>query len=190
MTPEDIGKDDRMDQYHADLTGTQFFNRYDGSSPNVPSTTGFISQVARSMGTLGPHAPMAHHRQQGKIPPRLKGILSFRPRVRTGSPSHREKSQRQKPYEESWYTKVHGRWYGKGVAEKVMNLQLYLNTILNTRVSRAIVQQLGLFKIKRGSNITPQIFHAFQQMAGSPSTIWTTSSLWNRPIRYWRFIQR
>lgn len=62
----------------------------------------------------------------------------------------------KKPYEEAWYAKVPGRWYGKGVAEKLMTLQLWLNTIVNIRVTRSRVSQLGLFTIRRGSGITPQ----------------------------------
>ncbi len=60
-----------------------------------------------------------------------------------------------KPYEEAWYSKVPGRWYGKGVAEKLMMLQVWLNTIVNIRINRAYVQQLGLFTIRRGSGVTP-----------------------------------
>jgi hypothetical protein len=62
----------------------------------------------------------------------------------------------QKPYEEAWYTRVPGRWYGKGVAEKVMMMQLYINIIVNIRITRAYVSQLGIFKIRSGSGITPQ----------------------------------
>lgn len=62
-----------------------------------------------------------------------------------------------KPYEEAWYSRVRGRWYGRGPAEKVMMLQLWLNIIVNIRINRSYVSQLGLFKIKRGSNITPQM---------------------------------
>lgn len=62
-----------------------------------------------------------------------------------------------KPYEECWYSKVRGRWYGRGPAEKVMMLQLWLNIIVNIRINRSYVSQLGIFKIKRGSGITPQM---------------------------------
>lgn len=61
-----------------------------------------------------------------------------------------------KPYEECWYIKVHGRWYGRGVAEKLIMLQFYLNTIVNIRITRSYLSQMGLFKIRRGSGITPQ----------------------------------
>jgi hypothetical protein len=52
---------------------------------------------------------------------------------------------------------VSGRWYGKGIAEKVMMLQLWINTISNIRLNRQRVNQLGIFKIKKGSGITPQM---------------------------------
>ena len=60
-----------------------------------------------------------------------------------------------KPYEECWYAKIPGRWHGKGVTEKLMMLQLWINTIVNIRINRSYVQQLGLFTIRRGSGVTP-----------------------------------
>jgi hypothetical protein len=59
-----------------------------------------------------------------------------------------------KPYEEGRYITVPGRWYGKGVAEKVISLQIWMNMIINIRITRATLSQLGIFKIRRGSNIT------------------------------------
>jgi len=59
-----------------------------------------------------------------------------------------------KPYEEGWYIRVPGRWYGKGVAEKLLSLQVWMNMIINIRITRATLSQLGIFKIRRGSNIT------------------------------------
>jgi hypothetical protein len=61
-----------------------------------------------------------------------------------------------KPYEEAWYEKVPGRWYGKGISEKLMPFQLYSNEVLNIRRNRNYVTQLGLFKVRKGSGITPQ----------------------------------
>lgn len=66
------------------------------------------------------------------------------------------KDNKNKGYEESWYTRVPGRWYGRGAAEKVMMLQLWVNTIVNIRINRSYVSQLGLWKIRQGSGITPQ----------------------------------
>lgn len=62
-----------------------------------------------------------------------------------------------KPYEEAWYSRVPGRWYGKGVAEKLMNLQIWLNTVVNIRINRHYISQLGIFKIKKNRGITPQM---------------------------------
>lgn len=61
-----------------------------------------------------------------------------------------------KPYEEGWWTRVPGRWYGRGVAEKAMMLQLWLNMVINMRINRSRVSQLGIFKYKKGAGITPQ----------------------------------
>lgn len=61
-----------------------------------------------------------------------------------------------RPYEESWYERVPGRWHGRGVAEKCFNLQRWLNTVVNVRITRHRVSQLGLWKIKANSGITPQ----------------------------------
>lgn len=62
-----------------------------------------------------------------------------------------------KPYEEAWYTRIPGRWYGRGIAEKLLMLQLWVNTIVNIRIARSYVSQLGIFKIRKGSGITPQM---------------------------------
>lgn len=67
-----------------------------------------------------------------------------------------ENKKEIKPYEEAWYTRVPSRWYGKGIAEKVMMMQLWINTITNIQINRSYVTQLGIFKIRQGSGITPQ----------------------------------
>lgn len=61
-----------------------------------------------------------------------------------------------KPYEEAWAKKVSGRWYGKGICEQLLMIQLWINTIVNIRINRAQVSQLGIFKIRKGAGITPQ----------------------------------
>lgn len=62
-----------------------------------------------------------------------------------------------KPYEECRYATVQGRWYGVGPAERLLALQEYLNTVVNIRINRSYVSQLGLFKIRKGQGITPAI---------------------------------
>lgn len=68
-----------------------------------------------------------------------------------------------KPYEECWYTRVPNRWYGRGIAEKLLTLQIYANIVFNVRINRSRVSQLGLFKMKKGAGVTPQ------QLARLPS---------------------
>lgn len=68
-----------------------------------------------------------------------------------------------KPYEECWYTRVPNRWYGRGIAEKVLTLQIYANIVFNVRINRSRISQLGLFKMKKGAGVTPQ------QLARLPS---------------------
>lgn len=59
-----------------------------------------------------------------------------------------------KPYEEWRAAKINGRWYGIGPIERILALQEYLNTIVNIRIGRSYLTQLGLFKIKKGKGIT------------------------------------
>lgn len=62
-----------------------------------------------------------------------------------------------KPYEEARSAKIAGRWYGLGTAERALALQEWLNTVVNIRINKSYISQLGLFKIRKGSNITPQM---------------------------------
>lgn len=62
-----------------------------------------------------------------------------------------------KPYEEWRAAKISNRWYGLGVVERLLALQEYLNTVVNIRINRGYVSQLGLFKIKKGKGITAQM---------------------------------
>lgn len=71
--------------------------------------------------------------------------------------THSIREIKKKSYEEGWLTRVPGRWYGRGQAEKVIMLQAYQNMVVNIRITRASLSQLGLWKIKRNSGITPQM---------------------------------
>lgn len=71
-----------------------------------------------------------------------------------------------KPYEECWYTRVPNRWYGRGVAEKLLTLQIYANLVFNVRINRSRVSQLGLYKIRKGSGITPQMLSRLPSNGG------------------------
>lgn len=62
-----------------------------------------------------------------------------------------------KPYEECWYLKVPGRWYGVGICETIMQLQWWINTVVNLRINKNTIAQLGLLKIRKGSGVTQQM---------------------------------
>lgn len=69
-----------------------------------------------------------------------------------------ERDDEFKPYEEFQMDKVSGRWIGRGIGEKLLFLQLWLNTVKNTHINRSYVSQLGLFKVKQGSGLNTEIF--------------------------------
>lgn len=60
----------------------------------------------------------------------------------------------KKPFEENWYQKKSNRWYGIGIAEKMLDMQSYLNRTVNRRIENEDVLHSGMFKIKRGSSVS------------------------------------
>lgn len=157
LTPSEIR---RMDGWmntdmSEDITGSTNLSRIDSGYKQIsPGTTAEYRDVFEMW---------------GKIP---KSLLTLDPAdeeveidghivvsgIETGKPlCHliRENKKKLKPYEECRYSKVANRWYGVGIAERLIWLQIWLNTIVNNRISRSYISQLGLFKIRKGSGITP-----------------------------------
>lgn len=86
---------------------------------------------------------------------------------------HIDKNPREdriKPYEEAWYKRLDGRWYGRGVAEMLFGLQEYANMVVNTRKSNNMVLQNGIFLIRKGSGLTPDMVSAISSGGGLPVT--------------------
>lgn len=75
-----------------------------------------------------------------------------------------------KPYEEAWYKRMPGRWYGRSVAEMVVGFQLWANMIKNIHITRQKVSQLGLWKIRKGSGVTPQMLKGMSVNGAIPVT--------------------
>lgn len=73
-----------------------------------------------------------------------------------------------RPYEEVWYKRLRGRWYGRGVAEMLFSLQKYANTIVNIRKSNNTLLQNGMFLIRKGSGITPDMISSISAGGGIP----------------------
>lgn len=75
-----------------------------------------------------------------------------------------------KPYEECWYRKVNGRWPGRGIPEMLFGLQEYVNEVVNIRRSNNRLLQNGIFLIRKGSGITPDMLNAITAGGGLPVT--------------------
>jgi hypothetical protein len=75
-----------------------------------------------------------------------------------------------KPYEEAWYKRVDGRWYGRGISEMLFGLQEYANIIVNTRKNNNLVLQNGIFLIRKGSGLTPDMVSSMVAGGGLPVT--------------------
>jgi len=61
-----------------------------------------------------------------------------------------------RPYEEAKFEEAPGRWAGRGIGEKSIYLQLYLNTIYNVRRNNNLALMNQLFQFKEGTGITPE----------------------------------
>lgn len=76
----------------------------------------------------------------------------------------------KKPYEEAWYRRINGRWPGRGIPEMLFGLQEYTNEIVNTRRTNNRVLQNGIFLIRKGSGISPDMLSAITAGGGLPVT--------------------
>lgn len=76
----------------------------------------------------------------------------------SGSPLvHRiEEWNKLRPYEEAKFEEAPGRWLGRGIGEKSLYLQLYLNTIYNVRRNNNLALMNQLFQFREGAGITPE----------------------------------
>ena len=67
-----------------------------------------------------------------------------------------EEWTKKRPYEEAKFEEAPGRWAGRGIGEKALYLNLYLNTIYNVRRNNNLVMMNQLFQFKEGAGITPE----------------------------------
>jgi hypothetical protein len=91
----------------------------------------------------------------------------------------------RKPYEEARYKKMGGRWYGRGVPEMLFGLQEYLNMVVNTRKMNNMVLQNGIFLIRKGSGITPDMLSSITAGGGLPVTN-VTNDIKQLPVQDFR----
>lgn len=69
---------------------------------------------------------------------------------------HNIEEVKEDPYGEGKLKEVPNRGDGRGIAEMLFSIQAYLNEVINTRMTKARIVQLGLFKMT--GNVTPQQF--------------------------------
>lgn len=60
----------------------------------------------------------------------------------------------KKPFEECWFQKKGGLWYGLSPAMKLIELQSWMNKTINRRQENEDILHAGLFKIRRGSGLS------------------------------------
>ena len=154
MTPSAI---EGMDGWYntEDLTGSKALAKVDSQYRSVSvGTTGEFRDVWEMWGKI-PKSLITFDQKDGKTEIDGHVVVSG---LETGNGvTHliEENTSGIKPYEECRYSKVANRWYGVGPLERIMWLQIWLNTIMNIRINRSYITQLGLYKIRKGSGITP-----------------------------------
>lgn len=75
-----------------------------------------------------------------------------------------ENKSGKRPYQEFRTKMYDGRWLGLGIGEDLFDIQSYINEVFNIRLNTNRIKQLGLFQIRKGSGITPQMLN---QLHGS-----------------------
>lgn len=150
------------------IIGSQNINKNDGfkvGSTSVPTTGNFVDvwecwgKIPKCLidGDQKGYEAGDYEMTDGHIV--VSGLQSGEPRVHLVEENTNKDADNNtiKPYEEVRIAKVSGRWYGIGFIERILALQEYLNTVMNVRINRAMIAQLGLFKIRKGQGITAQM---------------------------------
>ena len=151
-----------------DLPGSQILNRIDGNRRSNFGTrmTGEYRDVWETWGKIpkwmitgDKEAEDAREEVDGHIV--ISGLEAPKPTMHLVEANKKKDKFGVvlKPYEEWRAAKISNRWYGLGVIERLLALQEYLNTVVNIRINRGYVSQLGLFKIKKGKGITAQMLN-------------------------------
>lgn len=73
-----------------------------------------------------------------------------------------------RPYEEVWYKRVDGRWFGRGISEMLFGLQEYVNTVVNIRKANNLVLQNGIFLVRKGAPVTADMISSISAGGAIP----------------------
>lgn len=159
MTPSEIASMSWMD--NKGIKGAQNLNPNDASEPSAQNTTGNFVDVWEMWGKIPEYLITGKKKDTQEIDGHIivSGLTSGETRVHLIEKNTNKDSEGNviKPYEEARYAKIKGRWYGVGIAERLLALQEYLNIVVNVRKNKATISQMGLFKIRKGQGITPQM---------------------------------
>lgn len=146
-----------------DMKGSQNLNKTDGDEGTAETiTTGNYTDVWETWGKIPKFLITGKKRDineevDGHIV--VSGLDSGDMRFHLAEINTKKDNQGNiiKPYEEIRTCKLSGRWYGLGYVERILSLVEFLNATVNIRINRNYISQLGLFKIKKGAGITPQM---------------------------------
>lgn len=85
----------------------------------------------------------------------VSGIKSKQPILHLIEENKKKDSQGNpiRPYEELRYRKVQGRWDGMGVAEQIWTLEMWNSLVVNARINRNTLAQLGIFTVKKSGGV-------------------------------------
>jgi hypothetical protein len=156
QTPEDIaGMDGWMDTDN--LKGSSGLHPTDTNlrSTNPSDTTKYVD-VWETWGWIPKRLITGEDKDKGSVQGHIVvsnlqgGVENARVHLIETNPSG------LKPYEEGHTKKILGRWLARGPAESVMMLQSWINMIVNIRKVKHQVSQLGIYKLKKGSGVSPQ----------------------------------
>lgn len=146
------------------IKGSKSLHKNDGdeATSNETMTTGNFTDVWETWGKIPKFLITGLEKDRGvEIEGHIvvSGLDSGDTRVHIIEENKKKDNQGNiiKPYEELRSCKLSGRWYGLGYVERVLSLVEFLNTTVNIRINRNYVSQLGLFKIRKGAGITPQM---------------------------------
>lgn len=124
--------------------------------PGAPRTSKFVD-VYETWGKIPKRLLTLNDSDEGEVEAQLvvSGLTSDTPRVHLVRENKNADLDGNilKPFEDTRYMKVPWSFYGLSPAMKVMDIQEWINTIVNLRINKNTVAQLGLFKVRAGSNI-------------------------------------
>ena len=160
MSSGDTYNSEALDQYNgASHSGTSPASKTLGSSTSFRQERPFVEIFTR-FGML-PKSWLTHKPEDsGKMVPAIVTCgLDSSGNMETLS-VRASRFGAEGPFEEAWFNKLPNRWYGEGVGERLIGLQIWHNEIVNMRRNNELVTQNRMFKYKKGAGVNPNDFRS------------------------------